>query len=73
MLISDAHETATYRSFRTANKQMFSDRLTGTNGTNLQLMDSVEELYQRFNETLTELFNECFSLCYKHRRVIDTK
>ena len=52
---------------------MFSDRLKRTDRTNLLLINCAYKLYRRFRETFTKLFNECFLLCYKYKRVIDIK
>ena len=67
----NGEEIVSKRIFSSDNKQKFTERLNSIDWTNFFYIDCINDLYKKFNETLTEIFEECFPLCYSRKKTID--
>ena len=63
----NGEEVVSKRIFSWGNKQKITERLNSIAWTNLFFIDCINDLYKKFNDTLTEIFEECFPLCYSRK------
>ena len=68
---SQTHQLISYRNFCDENKKVFAERLNAINWTSYMTDDSVDILYNKFTEILTQNFYASFPLCYKNKKSID--
>ena len=68
----NGEEIVSKRIFSSDNKQKFTERLNSIDWTNFFYIDCINDLYKKFNETLTEIFEECFPLCYSRKKKLLT-
>ena len=59
---SSTHQLVSYRNFCDENKKGFTEGLNAITWTNYMTDESVDRLYDKFSEILTQNFHACFQL-----------